>query len=64
MTAREGRKFRQLFYRHRDELTGMTVRKGEWGKALILMLFYALLYVGGGWLAINFLAWMATRPAP
>jgi len=60
MTATEGRKFEQLFHRHHDRLTGMTVRKGEWGKALILMLFYVLLYIGGGWLAIKFLAWIAT----
>ena len=49
---------------HHDRLTGLTIRKGEWGKALILIALYALLYVGGGWLAMKFLVGMIMTPAP
>lgn len=49
---------------YHDRLTGLTVKKGEWGKALALILFYALLYIGGGWLAIKFLVWIATGFVP
>ena len=49
---------------HHDKLTGMTIRKGEWGKGLILIALYALLYIGGGWLAMKFLVEMIMMPAP